>query len=298
MPLRQRHHAVRELHAHLRPSARPSAESARRGRRGDEPGDRADPGAAEQYRGDAQHRPSAPGGRRPDLARPEQPRSHEAARWHGPTRERDLMNKYLLVDGNNIASRAAHASWSATSLSTVDGVPTAALMIFANSIIKMIAEEQPTHMGVAWDGKSKHRLSLLPTYKANRKEAPDEDVKVTAFTMMKAFLQACGIPNVIDKDFEADDILAGWWWDIFEASEIVIATGDKDLFQLLGQSPQGCLTTIRRPAGNGVTEHWTAERFEEEYGYPVQYWSAVTALTGDTSDNIDGIRGIGPKKAV
>lgn len=209
-----------------------------------------------------------------------------------------MKPKYLLVDGNNIASRAAHASWATTTLSAEDGTPTAALMFFINSMAKMIAEEQPTHVAVAWDGRSERRHRLLPTYKANRKAVPDEREKNTAFGLMRDFLDVAWIDQFRDPLNEADDVLATWWHNIVDASEIVIATGDKDMLQLLGLNPWDVPTFVRRPQTGGPAERWDEARFETEYGYNPRNWPLVGALTGDTSDNIMGIRGIGPKKAL
>jgi 5'-3' exonuclease len=207
------------------------------------------------------------------------------------------MSRYLLIDGNNLAMRAVHASWNTSTLTNADGVPTAAVMIFINALAKLIADETPTHVAIAWDGQSKFRRALLPSYKANRKEAPQELRKDDAFRLMQRFAYSAGIYSHQNVEHEADDLIAGWWWAIEGSDEdkIVIASGDKDLLQLLGSSPFGVRTVVHR---FGDTEIWTAERFEEVNGYEPERWPLVAALMGDASDNIEGIRGIGPKKAV
>jgi 5'-3' exonuclease len=208
--------------------------------------------------------------------------------------------KYLLVDGNNIASRAAHASWSASTMSTESGTPTAALMFFINSMTKVIGEVQPTHIAVAWDGKSRYRHSLLPSYKANRKPMPEgqQREQISTFALMGAFLNVAGMHQRLHPAYEADDLVASWWWNIKEAEEIVILSGDKDLYQLLGSNPWDVPTTARKPVGGGIYEIWTEHDFEAKHGFEPQDWPLIGALTGDTSDNIEGIRGIGPKKAL
>jgi DNA polymerase-1 len=225
--------------------------------------------------------------------------------------------KYLLVDGNNLAMRSVHAGYGAPLSS--GNTPTAALMIFANSLCKIIAEERPTHVGVAWDGKSKYRLGLLPTYKANRKSrlAPDVDTgqeKDDAFLLMWAFLDAARIPSYRHPDYEADDLIATWWADIMDGwvhqyrvvdgiprgeTEIMIASGDKDFLQMAGPNPQGVPTVIRRfgPAGD-KPDIWDAQRVLDELGFEPRCWPLVTALTGDVSDNVIGVPQIGPKRAV
>lgn len=207
------------------------------------------------------------------------------------------MNRYLLVDGNNLAMRAVHASWNTSTLSNADGVPTAAVMIYINALAKLIAEQEPTHIAVAWDGQSQFRRALLPSYKANRKEAPQELRKDDSFRLMMRFTYFAGIENLLDPDHEADDLIAGWWWAIEGSGEdtIIIASGDKDLLQLLGTNPFGVPTYVHR---FGDPENWDEARFAETYDFEPERWPLVAALMGDASDNIEGIRGIGPKKAV
>lgn len=207
------------------------------------------------------------------------------------------MNRYLLVDGNNLAMRAIHASWNTSTLTNTDGVPTAALMIFINSLTKLIAEQEASHIAVAWDGQSQFRRALLPSYKANRKEARPELRRDDSFRLMMRFTYLAGIRNRLEVAHEADDLIASWWWAIEGSGEdtIVIASGDKDLLQLLGASPFGVPTFAHR---FGDPEPWDADRFEEVNGYYPERWPLVAALVGDTSDNIEGIKGIGPKKAV
>lgn len=207
---------------------------------------------------------------------------------------------YLLVDGNNIASRAAHASWGASTMSSEDGTPTAALMFFINSMTKIIGQVQPTHIAVAWDGKSRYRHGLLPTYKANRKAMPESQQReqISTFALMGGFLSAAGVHQRLHPEYEADDLIGSWWWTIKEAEEIVILSGDKDLYQLLGKNPWGVETTARKPVGGGVYERWDWIDFQNKHGFNPAQWPRIGALTGDTSDNIHGIPGVGPKRAL
>jgi 5'-3' exonuclease len=206
------------------------------------------------------------------------------------------MSRYLLIDGNNLAMRAVHASWNTSTLTNAEGVPTAAVMIYINSLTKLIGELEPTHVAIAWDGQSKFRRELLPSYKANRKEAPQELRKDDAFRLMQRFAYFAGIHSLQHVEHEADDVIAAWWGTITHPdSEIIIASGDKDLLQLLGPNPFGVCTLAYR---FGDPELWSAERFEEVNGYEPERWPLVAALQGDASDNIEGVRGIGPKKAV
>lgn len=210
------------------------------------------------------------------------------------------VDKYLLIDGNNMAMRALHAAVASGSLLTAeDGVPTGTLMIFANMFTKIVAEEAPTHVAVAWDGKSERRISLLPSYKANRREAP-EFAKDAAFAVMREFLSRAGVQSAHRPDQEADDLIAGWWLALAQvrgAPEVVIVSGDKDLLQLAARSAPR--TVVRRfPDASTGPDYWDEDRVLAELGCTPRQWPLVTALRGDSSDNIEGIRGIGPKKAL
>jgi 5'-3' exonuclease len=214
--------------------------------------------------------------------------------------------KYLLIDGNNIAMRAVFAAQGPAQLSSREGVPTGVVMIFANMVTKVIAEEQPTHIGVAWDGKSDFRRRLHAGYKANRKPSPDF-AKDEAFRVLWDFLANAGIHQQYLADEEADDILAAWWDKIGDfvpreeedSSEIVIFTGDKDMFQLVGRNPSGVSTRVRLPGGGQApAEYMDEARLLAEKGCSPGQWAILLALQGDTSDGIDGIPGVGPKKAL
>lgn len=208
------------------------------------------------------------------------------------------MSKYLLIDGNNVAMRALHAATaSGSTLSADDGVPTGALLIFINMITKIVGQEEPSHAAVAWDGRSARRIALSASYKANRKEAPRFD-RDAAFEAMRSFLSTAGIRSCYRGDQEADDLIAGWWVAIADG-EIVIVSGDKDLLQLAGLNPQAVRTLVRRfPDLSTGPDYWHEGRVEAELGCTPRQWPLVTALRGDSSDNVEGIKGIGPKKAL
>lgn len=212
------------------------------------------------------------------------------------------MSKYLLIDGNNLAMRALYAaSASGSSLATDDGVPTGALMIFVNMLTKIVGGEDPTHVAVAWDGRSARRLALSASYKGNRKEAP-EFAKDATFAAMRDFLTRAGIQSAWRPDEEADDLIAGWWNAVPAAEPedgITIVSGDKDLLQLAGPNPYGVTTVVRRfPDLSTGPDYWVADRVEAELGCTPRRWPLVTALRGDSSDNVIGIAGVGPKRAL
>lgn len=210
----------------------------------------------------------------------------------------------LLIDGNNLLMRAVFAAQR--SGMSVDGVATGPLTIFVNTLTRHVREEQPTSLAVAWDGgPSDARTALDAEYKGNRAHAPeDEDAKRSAFALAKEFLSLASIHQSTLRGYEADDLIAAWWrGQMIQRAPMVgsikILSSDKDFLQLVGPNPMGVDTELIRLSSSGTpTDRWTAQRLYDEHGYwPVQ-WPLVTALTGDKSDNVLGVPGIGPKKAL
>lgn len=195
----------------------------------------------------------------------------------------------LLIDGSNLWARA----WYATrhEAMTADGESTAGLVVFANTLSRHIREEAPDHVVVCWDaGGSAYRLRLLPSYKANRR-AKHQALR-TGRDQVHEFLALAGVPQIERSGVEADDLISRYWYDARE--RIVLVSEDKDFLQLAGENPQGHRCEILRATG----ERWSAERVESQMGAKPRDLPSVMALTGDTSDNVIGVPGIGPKKAV
>jgi 5'-3' exonuclease len=215
---------------------------------------------------------------------------------------KEVPVKLLAIDGNNLLMRAVFATKRANL--TAHGVPTGPLLVFVNTLSRHIREEHPTHIGIAWDSPGQGlRGSIDENYKANRVPAPDDEheLKESAFALAKEFCALAGVfqHSYLDAGVEADDILADWWryWiadGANQTSEMVILSSDKDLLQLV-DCPR--ITQIRLSSADTPTDRWNAARVTEHYGVPPRSVPAVLAVAGDTSDNIIGIRGIGPKKA-
>lgn len=195
----------------------------------------------------------------------------------------------LLIDASNLWARA----WYATrhEAMTADGESTAGLVVFTNILSRHIREEKPDRVVVCWDGGgSAYRLRLLPSYKANRM------AKHTAMRsgrdQVHEFLALAGVDQVERVGVEADDLISRYWYDAQEP--VTIVSEDKDFLQLAGPNPQGHPCVILRSTG----ECWTEEKVLAELGATPRHLPAVMALTGDVSDNVIGVPGIGPKKAV
>jgi DNA polymerase-1 len=195
----------------------------------------------------------------------------------------------LLIDGNNLYMRSYYATLHDSM--TADGESTAALVVFANTLTRHIREEQPDRVVVCWDGGgSDYRLRILPSYKANRLQKASE-VR-TGRDQVKEFLSLAGVFQVERTGFEADDLIAKYWHDAEE--EIVLVSEDKDFLQIAGPNPNLYPCEILRSTG----ERWNEARVHERLGAWPSEVPSVMALTGDDSDNVPGVPGIGPKKAV
>lgn len=207
--------------------------------------------------------------------------------------------KLLLLDGNNVLIRSLMAT-ERVSMSAL-GISTAALHVFINTLSRYVREVQPTHMLVAWDSPgTKNRSKLDPNYKANRKifsEAQSEDFhtkKQDAFDLAVAF---CFLANIQQKSvpgYEGDDIIAHYWNLHRRNAEVVIVSSDKDYMQLLTDG----VIQIRLSSANTPTDVWDEARAAEHFDCPVEWIPNIMALTGDSGDNVIGIKGIGPKTAV
>ncbi len=194
----------------------------------------------------------------------------------------------LAIDGNSILNRAFYGIRMLTSSK---GVPTNALFGFFNIYLKEAAQVQPDGVAVAFDLRSPtFRHKAVASYKANRKGMPEELAQQLA--PVKELLRGMGVTVLEAEGFEADDILGTLARICTEHGEdCVILTGDRDSLQLVGEHVRVDLAT------NKETIPYTEERFREEYGFAPVHLIDLKALMGDSSDNIKGVPGIGPKTA-
>jgi DNA polymerase I len=196
------------------------------------------------------------------------------------------MARILLIDGSGYIFRAYYG---VRSLTSPQGEPTNAVYGFATMLDKILREETPDHLVIAFDaGGPNFRHRIYPQYKANR-PPPPEDL-IAQIPRIRELVDAFRIPQLVITEVEADDVLATLTRLGLEAGyEVEIITGDKDLMQLVGD-------------GVRVYEPMKAQRFGpdevfEKFGvYPGQIADAL-ALAGDTSDNIPGVKGVGLKTA-
>ena len=198
------------------------------------------------------------------------------------------MDKFLIVDGNSIANRAFYAM---PYLSNREGKPSGAVYGFANILIKLILQEKPSHIAVAFDHARKtFRNDIYADYKGQRKPAPPE--LIAQFPLIKDMLSKMGVKTYEFENIEADDIIG----TIVKNSSCpkILLSGDRDLFQLIDNN-----TIVWFPR-KGVSEvdKVTLSNLKETFGVAEPYQVVeAKALMGDSSDNIPGVKGIGEKTA-
>lgn len=200
--------------------------------------------------------------------------------------------KLLAIDGNSIINRAFYGI---RLLSNKQGQYTNAIYGFINILLKLIEEQKPDGVAVAFDLKAPtFRHKKYAEYKAGRKPMPEE--LKNQFPIIKKWLKLAGYTCIECEGFEADDIL-GTLASVAEksADECVIATGDRDSLQLVSENTH-VLLTVTRTGQNEVTDY-TLQKLFERYSLSPDGMIELKALMGDSSDNIPGVPGIGEKTA-
>src|ERR687898_2411691 len=198
--------------------------------------------------------------------------------------------RVYLIDGYSLLYRAFYAL--PQSIATTSGLPTNALYGFTSMVLKLLDSEEEVGIGVVWDsGKPAFRMEIFPEYKAHRSAMPEE-LKVQ-LDHLDEILEAMNIPAIRAKGFEADDALATLSKSVPEDVELYIVTGDQDAMQLV----DGKVKVMRTTRGVSETKEYGREEVIEEYGVTPEQIPDYKALVGGPSDNIPGVRGIGPKGA-
>ncbi len=206
------------------------------------------------------------------------------------------MDKLVLIDGNSIMNRAFYGIMGSKMLTTKDGKYTNAIYGFLAILFKILEDIKPQYIAVAFDLKGPtKRHKLYDGYKANRHGMPDELAE--QMPIIKEILKAMNIDIIEKQGYEGDDILGTLAkYGEKQGLEVTILSGDRDTFQLASDN-----ITIRIPrtkGGKTETEDYDRKKILEEYGLEPEQLIEVKALQGDTSDNIPGVPGIGPKTAI
>jgi DNA polymerase I len=200
--------------------------------------------------------------------------------------------RLLLLDGHSLAYRAFFAL-PVENFSTTTGQHTNAVYGFTSMLINVLRDEQPTHVGVAFDvSRQTFRSEEYADYKANRSTSPSEFGGQVS--LIKEVLAALRIAMVEKDGYEADDVIGTLTTQaLADGFEVLVCTGDRDSFQLVTDR-----STILYPT-RGVSEmaRITPEAVQERYGVPPERYPEIAALVGESSDNLPGVPGVGPKTA-
>lgn len=199
--------------------------------------------------------------------------------------------KMLLIDGNSMLFRGFYATYYTNMMKTSTGVYTNAVFAFANMFNKALDMIHPDYCVVAFDkGKHTFRHDLSSDYKGGRKAAPEE--LVPQFALIRDYLKAYGIPYIEMDDIEADDII-GSLSKTYKDVDIAILSSDRDLLQLIDNTT----TVYLMKKGMSDIACMDEKALKEEWGVSPKQVIDLKGLMGDTSDNIKGVSGIGPKTA-
>ena len=198
------------------------------------------------------------------------------------------MEKFLIVDGNSLANRAYYAM---PYLSNIKAEPSGAVFGFANILIKLIVEQKPDYIAVAFDhARITFRNQIYEAYKGTRKETPPDLIK--QFPVIKNMLNLMNIKVLEYEGIEADDIIGTL--SNLSCKENILLSGDRDLLQLVNKNTVVWLTK------KGVTEIDVMDEkaIKNKYGFEPKGIIDLKALMGDASDNIPGVSGVGEKTAL
>jgi DNA polymerase-1 len=203
------------------------------------------------------------------------------------------MAKWLLVDGFNLAYRCFFAI---PELTRADGFPTNALHGWVKSLWKLADQEKPAGTLVFFDlGGAQDRLALHPEYKAQREEMPEALERQLPY--VRSLTRAMGCVGIEQEGVESDDLLAAEAVALARAGhEVLIVSSDKDFAQIVNER----INILLPPPTANPKLGWQvrdAAGVREKFGVPPEQIADYLALVGDTSDNIPGINGVGPKTA-
>ena len=198
----------------------------------------------------------------------------------------------LLIDGHSLAFRAFYAL-SPDSFMTPNGQHTNAVHGFISMMLNILQNEKPTHLAVAFDlSRSSFRTEEYPEYKGTRGETPPEFNGQTE--LLREALEAMGIITLTRENYEADDILASLADQGCAAGyRVLLVSGDRDTFQLI----QDDVTILYPVKGVMNLARMNDAAVLEKYGIHAKQYPDLAALVGETSDNLPGIPGVGPKTA-
>jgi len=198
----------------------------------------------------------------------------------------------LIIDGHSMAFRAFYAL-PPDNFVTATGQHTNAVYGFVSMLTRLLETERPTHIAVAFDvSRHSFRTEEYPEYKGTRDATPEEFKGQVE--LIREVLDAMGIVSLSREGFEADDILATLAYRAgHEGSTVLVVSGDRDSFQTVTDN----VTVLYPGTGPGDLRRMTPEAVEAKYGVPPHRYPEIAAIVGETSDNLPGVPGVGPKTA-
>ncbi len=203
------------------------------------------------------------------------------------------MERILIVDGMNLLFQMFYGM--PAKILNAEGRPIQGTLGFVGALLKILRRVQPTHVAVLFDGECQNPRKELDTdYKANRpdySQMPQEETPFCQLPDVYAALDYLGIAHAETADCEADDWMAGYAKKYGRGREVVIASFDSDLFQLISDN-----VTVLRYRGE-KTVLCDRAYLQERFGITPEQYAAFKSLVGDTADNIRGVPGVGPKTA-
>lgn len=201
-----------------------------------------------------------------------------------------MSQRFVILDGSSLMYRAFYAL---PPLADSQGEPTHAILGFSNMLTRLLGELKPDALVIAFDkGRKTFRTERYPEYKGTRDKTPEE--LLAQIPLLHEFAAAFGISFLEKKRYEADDIIGTLSTKAAaEGHDVMIVTGDKDALQLVRPNLRVMLTK------KGISElkEYNEAVFQEEYGFLPIHMIDFKGLMGDTSDNIPGVPGVGPKTA-
>jgi DNA polymerase-1 len=198
-------------------------------------------------------------------------------------------SKFLILDGHSLAYRAFHGL-PVENFATSSGQHTNAVYGFVSMLVNVLKDQKPSHLVVAFDvSRQTFRSERYPDYKATRAKSPPEFKGQVE--LIKQVLESLNISVVTADGFEADDILA----TLAKSCDfpVQIVSGDRDSFQLIDER----VTILYPRKGMSDLVHMTPDAVFEKYGVTPKQYRSLAALVGESSDNLPGVPGVGPKTA-
>ena len=203
-----------------------------------------------------------------------------------------MSDTVLIIDGHSMAFRAFYAL-PPDNFMTATGQHTNAVYGFVSMLTRLLETERPTHVAVAFDvSRHSFRTEEYPDYKGTRDATPEEFKGQVE--LIREVLDAMGIVSLSREGFEADDILATLAYRAgHEGATVLVVSGDRDSFQTVTEN----VTVLYPGTGPGDLRRMTPEAVEAKYGVPPHRYPEIAAIVGETSDNLPGVPGVGPKTA-